>query len=218
MKQMKKYAALFLAVVLVAAAFAGCSASGKGTSGEASQDEYTRGTITDNHYESAWIGLKVDLTDDYVMGDEEEINSMIDFGGDAIYKDEDKQILDYAKANSVYEMMAATPDQTANLILMTEKLSLKNTTEEQYIDSLKSQLTAMTDIQYTVQDDVTDVTVGGLTFKQLSTTCVSNGVTINQNYLVLKKGDRMIAFISTYMDDKADSMQALLNAFTPYAE
>lgn len=177
--------------------------------------EYAKGILTDSSFESEYIGLRFTLPEGMIMATEEDMDAMIDFGGEVIYKDNASDLLDYAKANSVYEMMAVSADQTANVIVVVEKLPLSNMTVDQYIASVKTQLQE-TNLGYVIADETTSFTVGGQEFTSLTTEVENSNVKMTQQYVVRKQDNRIIALIFTTAEGVTDIHEQLVSAFAPY--
>lgn len=228
MKVMKKLNLLVL-MLCALALLAGCGAKesvgaeskaeskteSKSESKAEPKKEYAKGILTDSSFESEFIGLKFALPEGMIMATQEDMDSMVDFGGEIIYKDKASEVLDYAKANSVYEMMAVSADQKVNVMVVIEKLPLSNMTVDQYITSLKTQLEG-TGLGYVISDETTTYTVGGQDFTALSTEVESAEVKMTQVYAVRKEGNRIIAFIFTTAEGNTQQHEQLVAAFTPY--
>ena len=74
-----------------------------------SDDEYEKGTLTSNSLKSSYLNISFTAPSGYIMATEEEIDSMVSFAGEIIYKDQYNEIIDYAKANVVNEMFVQNP-------------------------------------------------------------------------------------------------------------
>ena len=226
---MRKIGCVCLACMMLCAALSGC---GKAASSETSgtpagsdasastqtvvqEKEYAPGTRTDAEYTSAWLGLKYTPSENMVMASDDEINSMMQAGAKALYKDsaEGQKMLDYANISTVYEMLAvdvADGGTAGNVVILAEQLALSGTTEEQYIAALKQQFNGL-NVSVTFNEPTTR-DVCGITFKELSYTMETNGTSINQTALIKKIGDRMACIMLTYSD--AASMNTLLAGFS----
>lgn len=214
---MKKLISLLLFIFILCGVLSGCSGKNTNTVNNTSSDsksqkaEYSPGTRTDKEFRSEWIGIKYTLSDDMAMATEEELESMMQIGADMLYEDSNtgKKMIDYAKVNTVYEMMAS--DLTGNnVIVMAEKLSLSKITVEQYITAFKQQLEKTS--ASTTYSDVTSRTVAGIDFTQLTCTLSVNGASATQTYLFKKMENRMIGIVVTHQSP--ERLDTLLQNFS----
>lgn len=219
-KWMKTSAALLLALGLIA----GCSKQDGKTPSDSGNNpkptvapiEYAKGTITDTAFESEFVGVRFELPEGMIMATVEDMDAMIDFGAELVYKDADKKVLDYAKANLVYEMMAADVGGIPNVTVLVEKIPLSNMTEEQYLDNAKGQFQAVGEMIYEVEEGYTDTEIAGQSYKTLTVSLSAQGMTVVQKMMVRKADSRMIVFALTYLGDDEASGKTLLDQFKPY--
>lgn len=171
---------------------------------EGKKDEkYVRGTSDASGWTSEWLGIKFVPDSTMVMSTASEIEAMMEIDSNAIMKDESgKEFIDYAKVVAVYEMMATAVATGDNVIVMTEKLALVNTTVEQYVDAFKSSFdkTIATDMVFT---DTSAYTLCGVELTKLGLDYTTQGIKVNQTYLFGKQGDRIVGFIFTNVSEGA---------------
>lgn len=176
--------------------------------------KYSPGTRTTTEYTSEWLGLKYTLNTDMVMASDDEMNALMGIGLDLIYEDSETgaKLLDYAKINTVYDMMAVNMLNSSNVIIMAEKLLLAGMTEEQYLLAVKDQL-GQVGLTITYNDTTTRI-VEGIEFLELSYTMEITGMVMNQMFLVKKINDRMAILTITYFDQA--TLDALFAGFSAY--
>jgi hypothetical protein len=182
----------------------------------ADEADYVKGTLTETRFESEYLNLRFTLPEDYILATEEDMISMMNLGADFI--DMDEKILDYAMVTTVYEMMASSPIGLPNVIVMAEKLTLSNMTEEQYIEALKNQLSRLKNLTYTVHGELASIKIAGQQYKKLSVKTTINGVAVMQDYSIRKSGNRIIAVITTYTEETIADLDKLMSGFTSYGE
>lgn len=175
--------------------------------------DYTKGVMTETGFESEYLNLKFTLPEGFVMATEEEINSMMDIGADAMGLDGTS--VDYTKLSTVYEMMAVGSTGVPNVSLAVEKLALSNMTVDQYLDALKSQLSNLSNVNYEFRD-ITSVEIAGQEYKKLDMKVELNGGTMLQSYILRKDNDRMVAFVTTNLEGNEEELNALMAAFSEY--
>lgn len=204
---MKRIWRLLLPAMLLCILLPGCAG------GDGGGREYEPGARSESEYSSEWAGLRYTLGDNMVMATDEEINSMMELGAEAL-SDQAKLKTELAKLTSVYELMAVDVTNQSNIIICTEKLSLSNVSEEQYLDSVKAQLGEMYQEYAVTYGESGERELGGLAFKQLDCAVEYGGASMYQTYLVRKIDDRMYGIILSYTDDAA--LEALLSGFSAY--
>lgn len=208
MKKSKLRVSLLMMMLVVVAMFSGCNKK------ESSKNEYAKGTITDDTFESKFLNLSFKAPEDYSMVPEETLDQYIQFASETIYKDSDQKIIDYAKAVTVYEMMCAeNTTNTPNVNIVVENLLGKKITEEEYIEKSKEQL-ENSGIEYTFGDTTKDVELAGEKYTVLD--CVGNysGQEVLQQMYIRKVDDRMVVLTVTYTEDTAEAKDTLLAGFT----
>ncbi len=179
----------------------------------AANDGYIKGTLSDTSMESEYLGIRFDVPEGYIMSTPEEIDSYIDFGGELVFKDESKQILDYAKANTVYEMMAHAPSGNPNVLLCCERVP-DNMTVENYIEAVSSQLISIAELSYYMDGELYTTIIGGQEYTVLPMTCQNEGVELYQEYMVRRHEKRMVSIIISYDGYTFDEAQELIDAFS----
>lgn len=159
---------------------------------------YVHGTLTENGFESDWLGFEFVPTENLVMASEAEIEELMDMSADLLYTDEKtgKEIIDWAKVTTAYEMMATDITTQSNVIVMAEKLSLSNTTIEQYVEALKSQMGTQLDVSATY-GELSEATVAGEKYTRFDYTISAYGIEVDQSMFLRKLDDRMVAICIT---------------------
>ncbi len=201
---MKKVFSIVLVVSLALVSLTGCSWFGEGfdqavnpstssdtgstTSNSAPADEsgYQRGTMTSVGFTSEYLHIRYTLPDGYVMATEEDLMGMMDVGADALGVDGD--IVDYAKVNTVYEMMATAPAGSPNVIVMAEKLPQSNMTEEEYFEAFKGQMANMGVEGFSFSEEIVSMDIAGQSYKKISAEANMEGQSLLQDYIIRKQG------------------------------
>lgn len=206
---MNKVWRILLPAMLLCIILAGCGGKGGNESGK----EYVPGDRSETEYSSEWAGLRYKLGSDMVMATDEELNNMMELGADAL-GDSAKMKAELAKLTSVYEMMAVNMNDQSNIIICTEKLSLSNMTEKQYLDAVKTQTEELYQDYSITYSDGGEREVCGLQFSEMGYVVDYGGVTLHQTYLVRKIDNRMYGIILSYADEA--TLDTLLAGFSAY--
>ena len=217
-KILNRAAVSFIAMIILCAAFLFACQSVENPFTPGSKT-YEKGVLTETSFESEYLDLRFTAPDGYIMATQEDMDELIDFGGETTYVDGNKLNLDYAKAATVYEMMVSAPVGYPNVFVLVEKLLLSNMSVDQYLDSLKDQLLNVDSLDYMISDERVSVKVAGENYTQLSTVIHypnMPGLEVIQNYLVRKIDNRVLCFIVTYTANTKDKTDTLLTFFTKY--
>ena len=174
---------------------------------------YAIGVMTDDGFESPYLGLRFTAPDGFVMGDEDDINALMGIASDAL--DIDKALFDYAALTSTYEMMVSKPSGMPNAMVMTEKLMLKKMTVEQYLEALKEQFSGV-GLGYEVSEEFESAEIAGQTYTKLTASLEMLGTSMVQYYYVRKQDDRIVAIIVTSEPGGEADVKTLLSGFAAY--
>ena len=206
---MNKVWRIWVPAMLLCIVLAGCGGSDGGESGK----EYVPGDRSETEYSSEWAGLRYKLSSSMVMATDEELNSMMELGADAL-GDDAKLKTELAKLTSVYEMMAVNTSDQSNIIICTEKLALSNMSESQYLDAVKTQTEELYQDYSITYSEAGEREVCGLQFSEMSYVVDYSGATLHQTYLVRKIDNRMYGIILSYAGEAA--LDSLLAGFSAY--
>lgn len=171
--------------------------------------EFARGSWSGNTYTSEYAGITFKMPDSWNYGSDEEIANLMGVASDIISEAGMEFSKEMLELQNIYDMMAQDPLAGTNVIVMYENLSMSiggsKYTEAEYLDLMRQQLESM-DLGFTF-GEITDATVGGITYKALSAMYELGGV--EQCYYVRKIDNRMLAIIvSVYGDDSIDDVIA----------
>lgn len=202
--KMKKSLCLILTLVMVVFCLAACS-------GE-EENEFVRGSVAENGWQSEWMGLKLDIADNMTMTSAEEIEKMMEIGADAYFTDSmGEKMVDYSKVVAVYEMMAID-DFGNNVIVMAEKLPNVLISMDKYIEAFKKTLdeSLVDGIQLSEKEEYT---LAGQEYTKVELSYKLSGIEISQVCLFRKQSDRMIGIMFTEIRDGAfEKMAAMFSA------
>lgn len=183
---------------------------------EEASGAYEKGTVDGNNFESAWLGVRYEAPEGFIMASEEELEQLLLTGGELIYEDDAQKFIDYAKLTTVYEMMTYLPQANnagdPNLNLVVEK---NNASAEEYGEALKAQMDVMYAQAEVEWKDVTNAAVGGIDCLEYDVSINIEGQALNQSYYIADKDGRVICFILSYTDAQKENADALMNAFKP---
>ena len=194
-----KIVAIIMMLVLSLTVLAGCGKTEENTAAGEQQEtkkELSRGTWDGDVYTSEFAGLKFTLPEGWTRSTDEEIAEVMQLG-EEVLADEGKYNSELAKLTTVYDMMAKSADQTANIQVMMEKTTYD---VDAYAATLKKGLEEVQSIPYEVGEP-TETTICGNTYKAVTATVEMSGVKMEQSYYIRVEGDYMVAIIVTSAGD-----------------
>lgn len=191
----------------------GCQADGGGAN---TGKTYEKGILTETTYESEYLNLRFELPEGFNMGIKSIVDDFAEFEDEIIYQDADNTIIDFTKANVVYEMYADTPDIYPSVYLMTEKLPSQNTTVKQYLNYIDKKFTGGEDLGYTIESKRGAAVVAGQSYTRMNLEINYLGIEVLQYFLTRKIDDRAVSFIVTYKKGTEAEADRLLSAFSEY--
>ena len=176
---------------------------------------FAKGFVTEAGWESEWMGIRFTCPEGVTMSTEEELNEVMGLGQEALSEDFSEAQLKYAELSTVYEMMCTDELGVTNVIVSAEKLPM-TITAEQYIEAVEQQLSAVSAVSYETVSNDEVVTIGDVDFTKLECKADYEGVSMYQNYFVTIKDDRAFTIIMTYIDETAETADAIMNGFAAY--
>ncbi len=185
---MKKLSLILSLVIFCTAILASCGTSA-----------YTPGTLTETGYSSDWLGLEFVPAENMVMASAAELEEMMNLTG------EEKQNLDWSQVIEAYEMMASDPVNGDSVVVMAEKLYDKSTTVGDFIENLKEEISALSELGITYGEGGT-VTIGGEKYTRFEYGISFGGMTISQTSFLRKLDDRMVVITITSSSEDAQEM------------
>lgn len=184
---------------------------------EAEETEgYAKGTVIENGWESAHLGLRFTAPEGMTMSTEEELNQVMGLGEDVLSEDFSELALEYAKMATVYEMMSTDELGTTNVIMTAEQLPTASIDAEAYADAIRQNLASISQMTYTVSEENEIVTLGGTDFIKIASTVDYSGVSMYQDYYISIIGDRAVSIAVTYIDDTAELAGQIVDGFAAY--
>lgn len=195
MKNKIKSILLMLLAVAIIFTLTGCGDKEENESSKTPAEDNTEkidlGKWDNNVYTNDYLGMKITLPEGWTPASDEKMAEFMHIG-EEVLKDEGKYISEVAKQTSIY-YASATEDKTGNgIIVMSEKAA--GLTVEGYVNALKSQLTAVTQMSYKVVDEGS-ADFAGKTWTTLTLSESVYGVT--QRYYVCEKDDAFLGIILT---------------------
>lgn len=166
--------------------------------------EYQKGVVTENGWESAYLGLCYHVPEGMYMSTEEEQAAMTGLGEELLSENFGELQMRYTELVSCCEMMSLNAAGTVNLLITTEEAADTGLNAEAYADSLREQLAKMDTVAYRVSGENERAVVGGEEFVKLSCEADFGGVSMCQDYYIGILKGRAVSIVVTYMAQVAE--------------
>ena len=137
------------------------------------------------------------MPEGWIYSSDEEIAEMMNLGTELL-NDEQKASAEIAKLTSAYYMVAQDENTGSNVTIVSEK-QLANTTTEDYISALKTQLSSVQSMSYKI-GETSKEKVGEIETDTLTVSAETYGVQVAQKYYVYKIDKYIVAIIATSLE------------------
>ncbi|MBR6643590.1 MAG: hypothetical protein IKL28_08025 [Lachnospiraceae bacterium] len=190
------------------------------TEAPAVTDSYVKGIITENGFESKWMGLRFTKPATVIMATQEEMDAVMLQGSQVLYGENADAMFDYASLTTVNEMQATWLAGTPIVQIIVEKMPMAGFTEVDYLSAVITNLNATvatSGINYTFGEELYTVKLAGIEFTGLTVAMDAGvGTIVYQDYLVKEKDGRMILIAFSYVEAMESYLQEAVNAFSAY--
>lgn len=178
----------------------------------ADDEVFVQGVRTDSSYTNETIGIRIDLTDDFVMATDEEIMQMMQIGMDNMLDSEQaKELIDIANITVLYEMLATNLKNNSTIVLIAEKPMLSGIKQEQYVEANIEQIKEYMQVD-TVEQDTVEMC--GKNWDIIAYEVDVSGVSLNYFMLIRKVGDRFVMLDFTVLDEESlDELISLVSCY-----
>ncbi len=183
-------------------------------------DSYAKGLITENGFESEWMGLRFTKPATVLMATQEEMDAVMLQGLQLLYGEQAAEMFDYTTMTTVNEMQAVWLAGNPIVQIAVEKMPTAGWTAEAYLSAIVANLNATSQTSgmvYTIDENLYGLELAGQQYVCLSTSVdVGNGSVIYQEYLVREKEGRMILIAFSYTDGMESYLEEAMMAFSEY--
>ena len=205
----KKLITTAIILTMVITVLGGCANNNSGN-----DDQFPRGTVTNNVYSSDFSGLRFTLPDDtWVYASDEEMtqlmNGSVDMLNDAGIEAEQEDVA----AISIYDMIAREPASGNNVIILYENLKIsQGGLAYNAADYLKAATEMLKETgYYTDFSEISEKTIGTETYAYQNIKGNISGVDTNQYYFARRSDDYMLSVIISLFDNNYNLESILAN-------
>lgn len=182
-----------------------------GNKGTNVNTEISMGEWNDNVYKNNFLGLEFTLPEGWTYASNEEIAEIMGLGADIAFNN-DEDMAELVNLTSIYYVFATDPNSGNSVSVFTEK-PLADVTMDYYMEQVKTQLEAVTEINYEIGEAATTV-LDGREFSTLEVTAPDYGFT--QKYYMYKMDEYFMGIIVTASQEE-DITDTIMENFT-YSE
>lgn len=179
---------------------------------------YEKGILTENGYESKWMGLRFTAPKGMEFWGQEELDETMRLMGEALGEIQPGEPLDYTKLSMVYEMQAVDQEEGMTMMLLVELLPEPMTVEE-YIELAQQELELIAGdgMSYIMDDEIYPVEIGGKEFLNFGYVLYYGDIAAicQENYFRIQD-DRLICLSFMCENETKDNIQKVLNRFSEY--
>ncbi len=183
-------------------------------------DNYVKGTITEEGFESEWMDIRFTRPATVIMATQEEMDAIMLQGLQMMYGEQAAAVLDYASMSSVNEMQATWLAGYPVVQIAVEKMPTEGWTEMEYLSAVAANLNATSEtsgMTYTIDENIYSMKLAGQEYFGLATAVDAGlGHLIYQDYLVREKDGRMIMIAFSYTEAMESYLQEAMDAFSAY--
>ncbi len=215
MKKIIKISCIALIIVSSLFILTACTTNKKDKKTEEKQTkkQITLGKWSGNTYTNDYLKIKFEMPSNWQRYSDEEILEVMKIGLE--YLDNDEKITEkLLELNNVSFLMASDPDTGSSVIMMSEKVALKNASIKFYTDVLKKQLGSVTAMNYELYDSKEEE-IAGENYTAMTFKASSNGIDMMQKYYVRKIDDYFFSIILTSPDNE-DFLNEMVNSISSY--
>ncbi len=175
-----------------------------------------RGTFDGNVYTNESMGVQATIPEGFVLYTEEQIQQALGAGAEMMENAEyDSDSIQESLAGTIYDVIAATEDNSANIQIVIEETKRSIGMEldaDSYAKLMESNLkTTYQSAGYTIEEtDITEESLGGMDF----TVVFVNVAGMMQKAYIRQVGNYVMTFTVTYTDASESAVQEFLNSIT----
>lgn len=176
-----------------------------------SSKKMTHGTIDGDVYTNDFMNFTFTKPADWRYLSDEEIAQTINAGQDTLDLNAIEEIL--TNNASVYDMCVQSATGGESVFVCYENTMLtafRQLTADEYIDAVRQQLDALTEIDYTLSE-TEDATLSNIDFRRFNATANVNGVELSQSYYVRAEGKYIASVIVTTVETPIETIEAMFN-------
>lgn len=163
---------------------------------ETEKAEFSMGEWNNNVYTNDFLGLKFNLPQGWSYSSNEEIAEMMNMSAELL-NDDQKAAAEMAKLTSVYYVFAQ--DTSGNNVNIFSEKQFTDITTENYINALKTQLTALQSMSYEIVETSKEK-VGDIETDTLTVSVKVSGVELTQKYYIYKIDKYIVGIIATNLN------------------
>lgn len=178
---------------------------------------FSKGVVSENGWESQWIGLRFTAPEGMKMSTEEELDALMGLSAEILADDLGEAQLKYAELTSVKEMMCVDPGTNVNVIVSVDLLPME-LSEELFAQALEETLSNVSAMDYEALGDNERVDLAGISFLRSGYYVEAVGQEMYLDYYLKTTGfgNRAVSIVVTYGEGCEEVADAMVEGFEAY--
>lgn len=177
--------------------------------------EFSKGTVSENGWESQWLNMRFTEPEGTRMVSQEELDTLMGISEELLSEDLSDAQIQYSELTSVREMMCYDEETQANVIVSVDWLPMK-ISEETYMEEIERTLSSISAMTYTRIDEDEVVEIAGASYFRSGYRVDAMGQSRYADYYVRMIDSRAVSLIVTYGEDGEEIAASMLSSFAAY--
>lgn len=177
--------------------------------------EFSKGTVSENGWESEWLNMRFTEPEGTRMVSQEELDTLMGISEELLSEDLSDAQIQYSELTSVREMMCYDEETQANVIVSVDWLPMK-ISEETYMEEIERTLSSISAMTYTRVDEDEAVVIAGVPYVRAGYRVEAMGQSRYADYYVRMIDSRAVSLIVTYGEDGEEIAASMLSSFAAY--
>lgn len=177
--------------------------------------EFSKGTVSENGWESQWLNMRFTEPEGTRMVSQEELDTLMGISEELLSEDLSDAQIQYSELTSVREMMCYDEETQANVIVSVDWLPMK-ISEETYMEEIERTLSSISAMTYTRVDEDEVVEIAGASYFRSGYRVEAMGQSRYADYYVRMIDSRAVSLIVTYGEDGEEIAASMLSSFAAY--
>lgn len=177
--------------------------------------EFSKGTVSENGWESEWLNMRFTEPEGTRMVSQEELDALMGISEELLSEDLSDAQIQYSELTSVREMMCYDEETQANVIVSVDWLPMK-ISEEIYMEEIERTLSSISAMTYTRVDEDEMVVIAGVPYVRAGYRVEAKGQSGYADYYVRMIDNRAVSLIVTYREDGEEIAASMISSFAAY--
>lgn len=185
------------------------------TPGQDMSSEFKKGTVSENGWESQWLGMRFTAPEGTRMASEETLDELMGISEELLAEDLSDAQIKYAELTSVREMMCYDESTKTNVIVSVDRLPLEMS-EEVYAQQLALSLSSVSVMKYERAGEDEQTEIAGISYLKSGYRVETAGQSLHTDYYIRMIDDRVVSVVVTYGEGGEKMASSMVSSFETY--